>query len=247
MKTHGEKTALQMLSHEIESCSACPRLVEWRERVAREKRRAYQHDDYWGKPVGGFGDPNAALVIVGLAPGAHGANRTGRMFTGDGSGDFLYAALHRAGLASQPESRSRSDGLQLLSVYITAACRCAPPDNHPSPEELRSCRPYLQRELGLLTTARVYLALGKIAYDALVSVLRGKLGAVQPAHPLRIPPFSHGARIDIPSLSAKPGTATLMASFHVSRQNTQTGRLTQAMFGEILQKAAQQAQIQALV
>ena len=158
------------LESTILTCRLCPRLVAWREEVARVKRRAYRDEDYWGKPVPGFGDPAARVLIVGLAPGAHGANRTGRMFTGDSSGDFLYAALHRAGFASQPTSRDREDGLTLTDAYISAACRCAPPDNKPAPDELAACRHFLAAEITLLRDIQVVVALGRIAFDAILRV-----------------------------------------------------------------------------
>src|SRR4051794_3904789 len=176
--------ALALIAKSIVDCRRCPRLVAWRERVAKEKRRAYRDETYWGRPVPGFGDPGARLVLVGLAPGAHGANRTGRMFTGDRSGDFLYAALHRAGLASQPESRRRDDGLTLHDTWITAPVRCAPPDNKPSPGEIEACRSWMEQELALLHDARVYLALGKTGYDALVRISRARAG-----HRVEVPPF----------------------------------------------------------
>ncbi len=232
-------TTLAALHEEITACAVCPRLVEWRERVAREKRRAYREETYWGRPVPGFGDPAARLVITGLAPGAHGANRTGRIFTGDRSGDFLFAALHRCGLASQPTSVRPGDGLELRGVFITIACRCAPPDNHPSREELAACEPFLTREIGLLPEARAFLALGKIAYDALV----GAAGA-------GVAPFAHGGEVTIPHPADRrhpgvpppvPRTVPLLASYHVSQQNTQTGRLTPAMFDAVLGRAARAA------
>ena len=226
--------ALRALHGEITSCAACPRLVEWRERVAREKRRAYRDETYWGRPVPGFGDPSASLVIAGLAPGAHGANRTGRAFTGDRSGDFLYAALHRSGLASQPTSERVGDGLELRGVFITLACRCAPPDNHPSRDELAACAPFLAREVAALPRARAFLALGKIAYDALAALSGEKLD-----------PFAHGIEVTIPHPAAAgrqhPQRAPLLASYHVSQQNTQTGRLTPAMFDAVLGRAARAA------
>ena len=230
-----KRDALAALHDEIIACAACPRLVEWRERVAREKRKAYRDETYWGRPVTGFGDAGASLVIVGLAPGAHGANRTGRVFTGDRSGDFLYAALHRAGIASQPTSAHRDDGLTLKGAFITIAGRCAPPDNHPSREELAACAPFLAREIALLPNARAVLALGKIAYDAVV----GLAGAKAPA-------FAHGgeARVTLPAGSKKGSKSrpiTLLASYHVSQQNTQTGRLTAAMFDDILSRALRAA------
>ena len=224
-RTAERARSLEVLHEEIVACGACPRLVEWRERVAREKRRAYRDETYWGKPVPGFGDPSAPLVIVGLAPGAHGANRTGRAFTGDRSGDFLYAALHRAGLASQPASERRGDRLALTGAFITLAGRCAPPDNHPSRDELASCAPFLSREIRLLPNARSFLALGKIAYDAIVGLAEKDAS---------IPPFSHGAKAQITLFGS--GFA-LVASYHVSQQNTQTGRLTPAMFDAVVARA----------
>jgi len=218
---------LAALTREIEACRACPRLVAWREEVARVKRRAYRGEAYWGRPVPAFGDPEASIVLVGLAPGAHGANRTGRMFTGDRSGDFLYAALHRAGLASRPESVSREDGLALRGAWITAACRCAPPDNRPEPDELARCAPFLDRELALLPRARVVMALGAIAWTA---VLRAFARAGHPA-PRPAPRFGHGAVVQI------PGALALVGSYHPSRQNTQTGRLTPEMLDAVLERA----------
>jgi uracil-DNA glycosylase len=235
-ETSGAFPTLAALGEALVECRRCPRLVEWRERVAREKRRAYREETYWGRPVPGLGDPAARLVLVGLAPGAHGANRTGRMFTGDRSGDFLYAALHRLGLASQAASLRRDDGMRLSGVYITAPCRCAPPENKPSPVELASCRPWLSAELGLLEEARVYLALGKTGYEAVVTVLREQgRGAV------KAPPFAHGVRSAIPDPRGGEGEAVLFGSYHVSQQNTQTGRLTAAMFDEVLGRAAREA------
>jgi uracil-DNA glycosylase family 4 len=221
--------ALGVLSREIVACRSCPRLVAWRERVAREKRRAYRSWEYWGRPVPGFGDPEAWLVIVGLAPAAHGANRTGRMFTGDRSGDFLYAALHRAGLASQATSTNRDDGLALTGAYITAPCRCAPPENKPTPDELRRCAPFLDRELRLLRGTRVILALGAIAWRAAI-VRAAESGA---PFPVPAPPFGHGRSAPLPGRAG-----FLLGSYHVSQQNTQTGRLTPRMFDEVLARAA---------
>ncbi len=208
--------------HDVLTCRRCPRLEAWREEVARVKRRAFRDAEYWGKPVLGFGDPQARLVIVGLAPGAHGSNRTGRMFTGDSSGDTLYAALHRAGLASQPTAMSRDDGLTLHDTFITAVGRCVPPGNKPTPEELTNCRPFLARELALLPHARVVLSLGRIAFDGILLLLREQ-GLDVPALS-----FAHGATYPLPA----PGL-TLVASYHPSRQNTQTGRLTTAMFDAV--------------
>ncbi len=198
--------------------------MEHREKIAVEKRRAYRDHDYWGRPVPGFGDPAARLVIVGLAPGAHGSNRTGRMFTGDSSGDTLYSALHQFEFASQPTATSRDDDLVLSDCFITAAGRCAPPGNKPTRAELDTCRPFLIRELRLLRRARIYLALGRVAFD----VLLGALPEIGVTPPKAKPRFSHGARFDL----GKDGP-TLIASYHPSRQNTQTGRLTTAMFRRV--------------
>jgi uracil-DNA glycosylase family 4 len=207
----------------ILSCRLCPRLVAWREETARVKRRAYRDEAYWGKPVPGFGAPDARVLIVGLAPGAHGANRTGRMFTGDSSGDFLYAALHRAGFASQPTSRGRDDELTLTDVYISAVCRCAPPDNKPTADELADCRPFLAAEITLLRDIQVVVALGRIAFDAILRVY-----AYQ-SHPILPQPlFAHNA---VASLG--DGLPMLVTSYHPSRQNTQTGRLTAEMFDDV--------------
>lgn len=210
---------LSELHARLVRCKRCPRLVAWRTEVARVKRRAYRAETYWGRPVPGFGDPKARLVIVGLAPGAHGANRTGRIFTGDSSGDFLFAALHRAGFANQPTSVSRDDGLVLTDCFITCPVRCVPPDNKPLPEELDACRPWLREELALLWP-RVFLALGRLGWSACLEHL---------AWPRPRPDFAHGAS------AQHPETGTwLAASFHVSRQNTQTGRLTPASFDQVL-------------
>lgn len=222
----GVAPALAALAREIEACRACPRLVAWREEVARVKRRAYREEAYWGRPVPGFGDPAARLLLVGLAPGAHGANRTGRMFTGDASGDFLYAALHRAGLASQPTSERRGDGLALAGCFVGAAARCAPPGNRLRPDELARCAPFLDRELALLRPAAV-LALGAVAFDATLAAY-SRAGA---SVPRPRPRFAHLA------VARVPGMPPLVGSFHVSRQNTQTGRLTPAMFDAALRRA----------
>lgn len=213
-------TSLERLNKEIIACRKCPRLVAWREEVGRVKRRAYRDEEYWAKPVPGFGDPKARVLVVGLAPGAHGSNRTGRAFTGDASGGFLYPALYKAGFASQPEAVSRDDGLRLNDVYITAVARCAPPDNKPSFDELNNCQPYLERELEILKP-KVIVCLGRIAFERILK-MRG----------LRIADykFSHGAVFGL-----KP--ATLLCSYHPSRQNTSTKRLTVEMFDEIWSKA----------
>ena len=196
----------------------------------------YRDEIYWGRPVPGFGDPRARMVIVGLAPAAHGGNRTGRMFTGDRSGDFLYAALHRAGLASQASSQRRGDGLELTGVYITAPCRCAPPENKPAPDELRNCRSWMDGELALLGDARVVLALGKTGYDAVLGLARQRAGA-----PFLAPAFGHGVEATIPDPGGRGGETRLFASYHVSQQNTQTGRLTAAMFDAVLGAAREAA------
>ncbi|MDE3090890.1 MAG: uracil-DNA glycosylase, partial [Chloroflexota bacterium] len=232
------------LNTEIVACRKCPRLVEYRERIAREKRRAYRDWDYWGRPVPGFGDHNARIVLVGLAPGAHGSNRTGRMFTGDASGEFLYAALQRAGFANQSTARHAYDGLKLRDVFITAICRCAPPDNKPTLQEQANCLPYLAREFELLKRARVVVALGRIGLDGYLRLLRGQ------GHALPRPEFRHGAVYRLENLakvhpertlserseskweSKEPSQGSLpklICSYHPSKQNTQTGRLTAAM------------------
>ena len=227
-------TGLELLAAEITSCVRCPRLVEWRERVAREKRRMYRDEDYWGRPVPGFGDPAARILILGLAPGAHGANRTGRVFTGDRSGDFLYRTLHSVGLASQPESVGRDDGLVLHDAFISAACRCAPPDNKPLPQEIRNCRGWLERELVLLPRIRVVAALGRIAFDDYLSLLRdqghikSRSGCV----------FAHGRVHDLGMHQPK-----LISSYHPSQQNTQTGKLTLPMFREVFVEAIRLASL----
>jgi uracil-DNA glycosylase family 4 len=217
---------LVALEREITECRKCPRLVQYREEIARIKRRAYRDWTYWGRPVPAFGDPEAGLVIIGLAPAAHGANRTGRMFTGDRSGDFLYAQLHRAGFANQAQSKRPDDGLVLTGALISAAVRCAPPDNKPLPEEIRNCLPYLERELELLQP-RAILALGGIALNTYLDLLK-KQGLIPSRAPYR---FAHGASFVLP-----PGLPRLFAAYHPSQQNTQTGRLTPAMFARVLRK-----------
>jgi uracil-DNA glycosylase len=208
---------LEQLNAELLNCRRCARLVEWREKVAREKRRAYSDWIYWGKPVPGFGDPHGCIFVVGLAPGAHGSNRTGRQFTGDGSGDFLYPALYRAGFASQPTSVSREDGLILTDLYIAPVCRCAPPGNKPTPQEMANCQPYLEKEFELIQP-KVIVALGRIALERIVRI-----------YPIRQNPvaFAHNRVLEISN-----GTH-LVCSYHPSRQNTQTGRLTVKMFDQI--------------
>jgi uracil-DNA glycosylase family 4 len=221
---------------ELADCRACPRLVAHREAVARAKRRAYQGDAYWAAPVPGFGDPDATLLIVGLAPGAHGSNRTGRMFTGDASGDFLYPALHRAGLADRPDSRASDDGLRLRGAWITAVARCAPPGNKPTPAELDACRPWFAHDVDGLPSVRAILALGRIAHDGVLKLWRERgLRTTLAAHP-----FNHGALHRLEDLPGAhdAGVVPLFDSFHVSRQNTNTGRLTAAMFDAVLANAA---------
>jgi uracil-DNA glycosylase family 4 len=212
---------LRAVADDVARCRLCPRLVEWRELVGREKKAAYRDWDYWARGVPGFGDPDATLLIVGLAPAAHGANRTGRMFTGDRSGDFLYAALHRAGYANKPTSVQRDDGLELRGAYITAPVRCAPPANKPLPDERARCRTYLERELELLTNVRTIVALGQIAYDELSPLLGLK----------KRPRFGHGVEAELPD------GRLLVCSYHVSQQNTFTGKLTPAMFDAVLARA----------
>lgn len=218
-------SAMSVLQGEIENCQRCPRLTAYRAEVARMKRKAYAHWTYWGRPVAGFGDPAARIWIIGLAPGAHGANRTGRVFTGDRSGDFLFAALHRCGLANQPASVHRDDGLQLKNCFISASARCAPPDNKPLPVELGQCESFLDREWKLLRRKRVILALGGIAWNA-AWALAQRMGC-HCAEGGR-PAFAHGAMVELePRLS-------LIGSYHVSQQNTFTGRLTPAMFDAVI-------------
>ena len=222
--------ALASIEREVVACRRCPRLVAWREQVATEKVARFRDQTYWGRPVPGFGDPRARIVLVGLAPGAHGSNRTGRMFTGDGSGDFLWPALHAAGLASQAESRRRDDGMRALDLWITAAVRCAPPDNKPLPSERDNCAPYLVRELAALDQARVVIALGAFGWDAALRTFSA-LGAPTPAPK---PRFAHGAEVQI-------GPWTLLGSYHVSQQNTFTGRLTRPMLDAVFARARELA------
>ena len=217
---------LAVVEADIVTCKRCPRLRGWCQRVARKRVRRFAEEEYWGRPVPGFGDPDARLLIVGLAPGAHGANRTGRVFTGDRSGDFLVAALHRAGFASQPESIHRGDGLRLTDVWISALVRCAPPGNRPSSTEIATCAPFVVREIELLTRVRVILALGRVAMDGVVSVLR-QMGRLPPRGQLA---FGHGVRHEIDT------DHTLVASYHPSQQNTFTGRLTPASFDAVLRR-----------
>jgi uracil-DNA glycosylase family 4 len=223
---------LEVLQDEIVACGRCPRLREHCESVASVKRRAYRDWEYWGKPVPAFGDSRARVLILGLAPGAHGSNRTGRMFTGDASGVILYRALHRTGFASQAESVSRDDGLVLRDAYITAAARCAPPGNKPTPEELRNCRPFFERELDLLAEIRVVVALGKIAFDTYLDVLKSR-GIIKSRAPFV---FGHDREF-----RTAPGQPLLISSYHPSQQNTSTGKLTEKMLVDVFRRAARRA------
>jgi uracil-DNA glycosylase family 4 len=227
-KHHLEYPApLRKLQKQLIACSRCPRLVRWREQVAEEKVRRFQHESYWGRPVPSFGDPQARLLIVGLAPAAHGGNRTGRIFTGDRSGDWLYRALHRAGFANQPTSAEIGDGLELHDCFITAAVHCAPPDNKPTRQEIANCEPFLVSELKELSHVRAIVALGKLGFDSVLAIL-GRQYSLPPKSKLR---FSHGAEFSLtPSL-------TLLASYHPSQQNTFTGRLTEPMFDAVFARA----------
>ncbi len=237
------QVSLESLETTITGCRRCPRLVAWREEVARVKRAAYRDQDYWGRPIPGFGDPDAQIVVLGLAPAAHGGNRTGRIFTGDRSGDWLFAALWRAGLANQPESVSRDDGLALTNCWVTAAVRCAPPVNRPTPGERDNCLPWLAAELDLLPRARVIVCLGAFAWDAALRTL---------AAPRPWPKFSHGAELKLSTLGLStlgsralggtvPASITLLGSYHVSQQNTFTGRLTEAMLDAVFTRAVELA------
>jgi uracil-DNA glycosylase len=224
--------SLAELERQIVSCRRCPRLVAWRELVAREKRAAFSDHEYWGRPIPGFGDPCARVMIFGLAPAAHGANRTGRVFTGDRSGDFLFAALHRAGFANQPTSLHSGDGLALRDAWITAAVRCAPPANKPTPQERDSCLPFAVRELDLLADVRVMLCLGAFAWDAALRVLAARGSAL----PRPKPRFAHGAEY-----RSEPPNPLLLGCFHPSQQNTFTGRITPEMLDAILLRARERA------
>lgn len=226
------RDTLKKVEREVVACQHCPRLVKYRQEVARTKRRAFRDWDYWGKPVPGFGDPQARLLIIGLAPAAHGGNRTGRVFTGDSSGDLLFKVLHETGFASQRNSDSRADGMQLKDVYITATVRCAPPDNKPLPTESRNCREYLKREIDLLRNLKVVVPLGKIAFDAYLSILHNQ-GKISSRAEYK---FGHAATYRFPA-----PLPTLIASYHPSRQNTQTGKLTPQMFRSIFKVAREWA------
>jgi len=223
--------ALTILNRQVVACRLCPRLVVYREKIAREKRKAYLNWEYWGKPVPGFGDPEARVLILGLAPGAHGSNRTGRPFTGDASGVFMYPVLHEVGFASQPTALDREDGLELRDAYITAAVRCAPPDNKPLPEEIRNCAPYLDREIGALVRLKVVVALGRIGFEAYLSYAQ-RSGRIQSKKEYA---FGHGAKYEMPD------GKILLASYHPSNQNTQTGKLTRKMFLGVFEEVARLA------
>ena len=218
--------SLAALAEEVVECRRCPRLVEWREAVAANPPRRYRGEDYWGRPLPGFGDPAARLIVLGLAPAANGGNRTGRVFTGDRSGDWLYAAMHRAGLANQARSDHRDDGLRLIGAYVTAVNRCPPPANRPTPEERDNCLPYLVRELHLLENARVIVALGAFAWDGALRALRAAGDEI----PRPRPRFAHGAEVEA-------GRVTLLGCYHPSQQNTFTGKLTEAMLDAVFARA----------
>ena len=220
--------ALTIVEEEVVKCHLCPRLRDHCTNIAEVKRRAYRDQAYWGRPVPAFGDPEARVLILGLAPGAHGSNRTGRMFTGDRSGDILYRVLHRTGFASQPVSQSRNDGLTLHDLFITAAARCAPPGNKPSPEEIRNCRPFLERELALLPNVKVVVALGKIAFDTYLELLKSR-GIIRSRATFL---FGHDREFFI-----APGTPLLISSYHPSQQNTSTGKLTEKMLRDVFRRA----------
>ena len=222
-----DRAAVAALTAEIVGCRRCPRLVEWRERVARDKVLRFRDDVYWGRPLPGFGDPDGRILLVGLAPAAHGGNRTGRVFTGDASGDFLWAALYAEGLADRPASRRADDGLTLTGAYIAAAVRCAPPLNKPTNDERDACAPFLAREIGLLSEVRVIVALGQFGWDAALRALATLGHEVRPK-----PRFGHGAE-------AAVGPYRLLGSFHPSQQNTFTGRLTAPMFDAVVRRASE--------
>ena len=232
MDTMSLPSWLAELSAEVVACARCPRLVEYRERIAREKRRAYKDCAYWGKPVPGFGDPNARVLVLGLAPGAHGSNRTGRPFTGDGSGDFLFPVLHETGFASQPRAVSREDGMKLADLWISAVVRCAPPANKPTPEEQRNCAPWLDEEIALLGNLRVVVCLGKIAFDGLLAHAV-RTGTLKTRASFT---FSHGAEYTLPN------GLKVIATYHPSLQNTNTGKLTRPMFIAIFKRARELAE-----
>ena len=224
-------SALRMLAQEVVACERCSRLRKYCREVAKTKRRAYLDWEYWGKPVPAFGDHEARVLVIGLAPGAHGANRTGRMFTGDRSGEFLYRALYETGFASQAESQSREDGLALRDIYITASVRCAPPDNKPTPKEFHNCRPYLERELDLLPRIRVVVALGRLAFDTYLSILKERGAIGRRADYV----FAHNRRFETGA-----GMPVLISCYHPSQQNTSTGKLTREMLRDVFDQAREE-------
>ncbi len=226
-KRPAQSGGLAQLNQEVIACTQCPRLISYCRKIGREKRRAYLSWDYWAKPVPGFGDPNARVLILGLAPGAHGSNRTGRPFTGDGSGYFMYPVLHKAGFASQPTATHRDDGLRLTDAYITAAVRCAPPLNKPTPSEIANCSHYLDRELALMKSVKIVVVLGKIGFDAFLNHLK-RTGVVASKAAFK---FAHNVHYDLPD------GRILLCSYHPSMQNTNTGKLTEKMFLDVFQKA----------
>ena len=221
-------TSIEAINAELITCRRCPRLVEWRERIATERRAAFAEEEYWGRPVPGFGDPNARVLVVGLAPAAHGANRTGRLFTGDRSGDWLFRALHRAGFATQPESTSVDDGLALTDCYVTSAVHCAPPGNRPTAHEQNECTAWLEREIEAFAGLRAIVALGGIGFDRVLRIGRPRGWAT----PVPKPKFGHGLELRLTE------QITLIASYHPSQQNTFTGRLTEAMLDDVFDRAA---------
>ncbi len=232
-----QSQALAVLNQQIVACELCPRLRKYCEEVARVRRRAYLDQEYWGRPVPSFGDPAARVLLVGLAPGAHGSNRTGRNFTGDGSGNFLYPTLYDTGFASQPNATSRDDGMQLYGMRINSVVRCAPPDNKPLPVEIRTCGQYLDREIALLSDLRVIVCLGKIAFDGVMASLL-RAGQLKSSAGYA---FAHGAEATVPSQSGRR-ELHVISSYHPSLQNTNTGRLTRAMFLKIFQRARELAE-----
>lgn len=233
MPSQHNPSGLAILQNQIVNCDRCPRLRKYCLEIATLKRRAYREWEYWGRPVPAFGDPQARVLILGLAPGAHGSNRTGRMFTGDGSGQMLYRVLHKTGFASQAESKSRDDGMTLAGIYITAAARCAPPGNKPTPEELRNCRPFFEQELDLLNQVRVVVALGKIAFDTYLGILKSR-GVITSRSAFV---FGHDRQFDI-----GPRQPRLISSYHPSQQNTSTGKLTEKMLVDVFRRARRLAE-----
>jgi uracil-DNA glycosylase len=227
MSTGAAPSQLVQLNQEIVACTRCPRLVAYRQKIGREKRRAYREWEYWARPVPGFGDPQARVLILGLAPGAHGSNRTGRPFTGDGSGNFLYRVLYRAGFASQPTATHKEDGLELHDAYITASVRCVPPQNKPTPKEIAKCAPFLDREFAALSDVKIVVALGKIAFDAYLNYLK-RSGSIESKSGFR---FAHGAQYPL------PGGRVLLSAYHPSLQNTNTGKLTEKMLLDVFKRA----------